>query len=133
MKKELHYYDIFPKVFIINEEAHITIKPLGSHAAFAEKVTVKTTDDGIKIRLFNSSESNSSAVLTIRDKDFKIDFGAFEVKTFNYAIGQVISAGISRAGAGSASAVVMMLVPIIVFVVSQSNVIETMSTSGMKD
>ena len=40
MKKELHYYDIFPKVFIINEEAHITIKPLGSHAAFAEKVTV---------------------------------------------------------------------------------------------
>lgn len=43
------------------------------------------TDDGIKIRLFNSSESNSSAVLTIRDKDFKIDFGAFEVKTFNYA------------------------------------------------
>jgi alpha-mannosidase len=43
------------------------------------------TDDGIKIRLFNSSESNSSAVLTIRDKDFKIDFGAFEVTTFNYA------------------------------------------------
>ena len=40
MKKELHYYDIFPKVFIINEEAHITIKPLGSHAAFASKVEV---------------------------------------------------------------------------------------------
>jgi len=56
-----------------------------------------------------------------------------QLKTFNYAIGQVVSAGISRAGAGSASAVVMMAVPIIVFVISQSNVIETMSTSGMKD
>ena len=29
--------------------------------------------------------------------------------------------------------VLMMLVPLTVFVVSQSNIIETMSTSGMKD
>ena len=56
-----------------------------------------------------------------------------ELKTFNYAISQVVSAGISRAGAGAASTVVTMIVPIVVFVVSQSNVIQTMSTSGMKD
>ena len=37
------------------------------------------------------------------------------------------------AGAGAASTVVMMLVPILVFVISQSNIIETMSSSGMKD
>lgn len=40
MKIELHYYDVFPKVFLINEEAHITVKPLGDHAAFSDKVKV---------------------------------------------------------------------------------------------
>ena len=56
-----------------------------------------------------------------------------ELKTFNYAIGQILAGGIVRAGAGAASTVVMMLVPITVFVITQSNIIETMSTSGMKD
>ena len=56
-----------------------------------------------------------------------------QLKTFNYAIGQILAGGIVRAGAGAASAVVMMLVPVTVFVVSQSNIIETMSSSGMKD
>ena len=56
-----------------------------------------------------------------------------QLKSFNYAISQVVSAGISRADASAASTVVMMIVPIIVFVISQSNVIQTMSTSGMKD
>lgn len=56
-----------------------------------------------------------------------------ELKTFSYAIGQILSGGIVRAGAGAASTVVMMLVPIIVFVVSQSNILETMASSGMKD
>lgn len=56
-----------------------------------------------------------------------------ELKTFNYAIGQILAGGIVRAGAGAASTVVMMLVPIAVFVITQSNIIETMSSSGMKD
>ena len=56
-----------------------------------------------------------------------------ELKTFNYAIGQILAGGIVRAGAGAASTVVMMLVPITVFVSTQSNIIETMSSSGMKD
>jgi len=56
-----------------------------------------------------------------------------ELKTFNYAIGQIVSGGIVRAGAGAASTVVMMIVPITVFIISQSNIIETMATSGMKD
>ncbi len=56
-----------------------------------------------------------------------------ELKTFNYAINQIISAGIARAGAAAASTVVMMLVPITVFVLSQSQIIETMGSSGMKD
>ena len=48
-------------------------------------------------------------------------------------IGQILAGGIVRAGAGAASTVVMMLVPITVFVITQSNIIETMSSSGMKD
>ena len=56
-----------------------------------------------------------------------------QLKSFNYAIQQVMAGGIKRAGAGAASTVIMMLVPIIVFVVSQSNIIETMGSSGMKD
>lgn len=56
-----------------------------------------------------------------------------ELKTFNYAIGQILAGGIQRAGAGAASTVVMMLVPISVFVITQSNIIETMGSSGMKD
>lgn len=55
------------------------------------------------------------------------------LKTLSYALQQITSAGIARAGVGNAVTVVMMSVPIIMFVVSQSNIIETMATSGMKD
>lgn len=40
MKKELHYYDIFPKVFMVKEPAAITIKPLGAHVAFSGEYKV---------------------------------------------------------------------------------------------
>ena len=56
-----------------------------------------------------------------------------ELKTFNYAIQQILSGGIARSGAGAAATVVMMLVPILVFVLNQSQIIETMGSSGMKD
>ncbi len=56
-----------------------------------------------------------------------------ELKTFAYAIGQILSGGIVRSGAAAASTVVMMIVPIAVFIISQSNIIETMGSSGMKD
>ena len=56
-----------------------------------------------------------------------------QLKTFNYAIQQILSAGIVRAGASTAAMVIMMIVPVTVFVVSQSNIIETMASSGMKD
>jgi len=56
-----------------------------------------------------------------------------QLKTLNYAIGQINAGGIARAGSSAAATVIMMSVPILVFVVSQSNIIETMGTSGMKD
>ncbi|MBE6585444.1 MAG: carbohydrate ABC transporter permease [Ruminococcaceae bacterium] len=56
-----------------------------------------------------------------------------QFKSFNYAIGQILAGGIKRQGAAGAAQVIMMLVPISVFVISQSNIIETMGSSGMKD
>jgi ABC-type glycerol-3-phosphate transport system permease component len=56
-----------------------------------------------------------------------------ELKTFAYAIQQILAGGIVRAGAGAASTVVMMVVPITVFVISQANIMQTMASSGMKD
>ena len=56
-----------------------------------------------------------------------------ELKTLNYALQQITNAGIARAGVGAAVALILMTVPITMFIISQSNVIETMSSSGMKD
>lgn len=54
-----------------------------------------------------------------------------QLKTLPYAMSQMVSGGIARAGVGAAVGLLMMIVPITVFLVNQSNVVETMSTSGM--
>ncbi len=54
------------------------------------------------------------------------------LKTFEESINSIISAAGTQ-GAGSAATVIMMSVPIIVFVISQSKIVETMGSSGMKD
>ena len=56
-----------------------------------------------------------------------------ELKSLNYAISQINAGGVARAGSSAAATVIMMLVPIMVFVITQSNIIETMGSSGMKD
>ncbi len=56
-----------------------------------------------------------------------------QLKPLNYAINQIALGGVARAGAASAGALILMSVPILLFVFSQSHIIETMATSGMKD
>lgn len=56
-----------------------------------------------------------------------------ELKTLNYAMSQILAGGIARAGVGGAAAVVMLIVPVAVFIFTQSNVVETMGASGMKE
>lgn len=56
-----------------------------------------------------------------------------ELKTMNYAMGQIVQGGIARAGAAAAVAFMLMIVPISVFLFSQASIIQTMATSGMKD
>lgn len=47
-------------------------------------------------------------------------------------LGQISAAGIGRAGVGAAVAVLLMIPPILVFLISQSSVMETMSNTGLK-
>ena len=56
-----------------------------------------------------------------------------EKKTLSYAMSQIVAGGVARAGAGAAVGVIMMIVPIAVFIISQRNIIQTMASSGMKD
>ena len=56
-----------------------------------------------------------------------------QLKTLPYALSQISAAGIARSGATAAVAVIMMVVPITIFMISQSNIIETMASSGIKE
>ncbi|MBP1913445.1 ABC-type glycerol-3-phosphate transport system permease component [Lederbergia galactosidilyticus] len=65
------------------------------------------------------------------------DGGSFiyseNLKTLHYALGQISEGGIARAGVGAAVALLLMIVPITLFIISQSSVMQTMATSGLKD
>lgn len=56
-----------------------------------------------------------------------------EKKTLVYALQQVQSGGIARAGQAAAVTVVVMVVPIAIFIMAQSQILETMASSGLKD
>lgn len=54
-------------------------------------------------------------------------------KTLVYAFQQIQAGGIARTGQAAAVTVVVMSVPILIFVLSQSQILETMASSGIKD
>lgn len=56
-----------------------------------------------------------------------------EKKTLVYAMQQIQSGGIARTGQGAAVLVVLMIVPIAIFILSESQILETMASSGLKD
>ena len=56
-----------------------------------------------------------------------------EKKTLVYALQQVQGGGIARTGQGAAVLVVVMIVPIVIFIFSESQILETMASSGLKD
>ena len=55
------------------------------------------------------------------------------LKSLPYALNQIVGGGIIRAGAGAAVGVIILIVPMTLFILTQSRIIETMSTSGMKE
>ena len=54
-------------------------------------------------------------------------------KLLPYALNQIVLGGVARTGASYAASLLMLLVPIIIFIITQSNVIETMASSGLKE
>lgn len=54
-------------------------------------------------------------------------------KTLVYALQQIQAGGIARTGMAAAVTVIVMLVPISIFILSQSQILETMASSGLKD
>ncbi|WP_201452127.1 carbohydrate ABC transporter permease [Paenibacillus albilobatus] len=56
-----------------------------------------------------------------------------QLKTVDYVFGQIASGGLVRTGPVAAVTLLMMIVPITVFIVTQSSIIQTMSTSGLKE
>ena len=48
-------------------------------------------------------------------------------------LAQISGSGVARAGVVAATSLLMFMVPVIVFIISQSNVLETMATSGIKE
>ncbi len=56
-----------------------------------------------------------------------------ELKTLPYALTQITSGGIVLMGAAQAVGVLMLIVPAVVFIFNQTQIVETMATSGIKD
>ena len=56
-----------------------------------------------------------------------------DLKTLPYALGQIGVSNVGRAGVGAAVTLFIMVVPITIFIFAQSNIIETMASSGIKE
>lgn len=55
------------------------------------------------------------------------------LKTLPHALSNIVAGGIARTGAAAAVSLIMIVPPVLVFILSQSNVIETMGSSGLKE
>lgn len=56
-----------------------------------------------------------------------------ELKTLPTIMNQISASGIARQGVTFATAVILMIPPLLVFLIAQNNVMETMANSGIKD
>ncbi len=55
------------------------------------------------------------------------------IKPMAAMLTQLSGSGVARTGVVAATSLVMFIVPVVLFVISQSNVLETMATSGIKE
>ena len=56
-----------------------------------------------------------------------------QLKLLPTVLSQIQAGGIARTGVGAAASLVLLIPPVVFFVITQSNVLETMAHSGMKD
>lgn len=55
-----------------------------------------------------------------------------EIKTLQMIVTQITAGGIARSGSSMAMTVILMIPPIVVYLFTQSNVVETMNSAGIK-
>ena len=56
-----------------------------------------------------------------------------KLKTLPSVMGSVVAGGLARSGSAMAVTVLMMIPPILIYMITQSNVLETMSSAGIKE
>ena len=56
-----------------------------------------------------------------------------QLKALPTLLNQISASGVARAGVGAAATVILMIPPILIFLLTQSKVIETMANSGLKE
>ncbi len=55
-----------------------------------------------------------------------------ELKTLPYALNQIAAGGVARWGVASAVALILVIIPVVLFVFNQSKIVQTMATSGIE-
>ena len=55
------------------------------------------------------------------------------MKTLPYALSQIVGGGIARTGVASTVSLIKLVVPVCTFILTQSNIVETMASSGIKE
>ena len=55
------------------------------------------------------------------------------MKTLPYALSQIVGGGIARTGVASTVSLIMLVVPVCTFILTQSNIVETVASSGIKE
>jgi len=54
------------------------------------------------------------------------------LKPLSYALRQIVAGGIARTGTAAAVTVIMLIVPLTVFIINQTKMLDTMAHSGLK-
>ncbi len=67
--------------------------------------------------------NNSASIVIYTEKN----------KTLVYALQQIQGGNVARTGQAAAVSVIVMIVPVLIFILSQSRILETMASSGLKD
>jgi ABC-type glycerol-3-phosphate transport system permease component len=56
-----------------------------------------------------------------------------QIKTLPFALSQIAAAGVARQGIAAAVTLFLMIVPLVMFIFTQSNILQTMASSGIKE
>ena len=56
-----------------------------------------------------------------------------QLRPLPFALQQIVAGGVARVGVGAAVTMFMMIVPLSLFIVAQSNILKTMASSGIKE